>query len=84
MDPSMLKRQREEADATHCSWAAQVLQDEASELTAIAKHLETREAKSGVAPAPFTGWVVQHDCVAPAPFTRWARAGDVETATRGG
>ena len=30
----------------------------------IAKHLETRKAKSGVAPAPFTGWVVQHDCCA--------------------
>ena len=55
-DASMLKWEREEADATHCSWAVHVLQDEASELTVIAEHLGMRKAKRGVAPAPFTGW----------------------------
>ena len=64
MARSMLKRRREGADPTQCSWAIQVLQDEASELVTIAKHLGARKAKSGVAPAPFTGWVVQHDCCA--------------------
>ena len=60
----MLKWEREEAHATHCSWAVHVLQDEASELTVIAEHLGTRKARSTVAPAPFTGWVMHHDCCA--------------------
>ena len=55
-------RQGEEADATHCSWAVQVLHY--CELTAIAKYLGRRKAKSGVVRAPFTGWVVRHDCCA--------------------
>ena len=42
-------------------WAIQVLQDQASQLTVIAKHLGMRSAKSGVAPVLFIGWVVQHD-----------------------
>ena len=58
----MLKRRR--VDPWSRSWAVRVLRDQASQLTTIAKHLGTRSAQSNVAPAPFTGWVVQHDCCA--------------------
>ena len=58
----MLKRRR--VDPWSRSWAVRVSQDQAIQLTTIAKHLGRRSAQSNVAPAPFTGWVVQHDCCA--------------------
>ena len=58
----MLKRRR--VDPWSRSWAVRVLRHQASQLTTIAKHLGRRSAQSNVAPAPFTGWVVQHDCCA--------------------
>ena len=58
----MLKRWR--VDPWSRCWAVRVLRHQASQLTTIAKHLGRRSAQSNVAPAPFTGWVVQHDCCA--------------------